>query len=70
MARYLSPVVNEFDQHPNSALVDIPTACLVLNRSRQSIYRHFQAGELTKIKVGGSTKIKVGELRNLMGVAQ
>ncbi len=60
-------VFRGFDEAPNSALVSIPTACAVSDRSRASIYRHFKSGDLTPIKVGSSTRIKVGELRRLIG---
>jgi len=70
MARYIFSQIDQFDQLPASSLVEIPTACAVTNRSRNSIYRHFEAGELTKIKIGSSTKIKVGELRRLIGEVQ
>ncbi|MBL8366519.1 MAG: helix-turn-helix domain-containing protein [Candidatus Accumulibacter sp.] len=49
--------------------MDIPDASAVSGRSRASIYRHFEAGELTKIKVGNSTRVRVGELRKLIGVS-
>ena len=40
----------------------------ISGRSRVSLYRHFIAGELTPVKVGGRTRIRVSELRALMGV--
>jgi len=61
--------VRQFDQAADSMLVDISTACTIATRSRASIYRHFHAGELTPVKVGNSTRIKVGELRRLIGAA-
>ncbi len=62
-------VFRYFDQAPDSALVDIPVACAISHRSRASIYRHFKAGDLNPIKVGNSTRIKVGELRRLIGAS-
>jgi predicted DNA-binding transcriptional regulator AlpA len=64
-----SVTVQQFDSLPNSAAIDIPDASAVSGRSRASIYRHFEAGELTKIKVGNSTRVRVGELRKLIGVS-
>lgn len=61
--------VQQFDNCPDTMLVDIPVACTVTSRSRASIYRHFNAGDLTPIKVGNSTRIKVGELRRLIGAS-
>jgi hypothetical protein len=60
-------VFRHFDTAPDSMLVGITVACAVTSRSRASIYRHFSAGDLTPIKVGSSTRIKVGELRRLIG---
>lgn len=60
-------VFRHFDQAPDSALVDISIACVVAHRSRASIYRHFKKGDLSPIKVGSSTRIKVGDLRRLIG---
>lgn len=62
-------VFRHFDQAPDSALVDITLACSIARRSRASIYRHFKAGDLIPVKVGNSTRIKVGELRRLIGAA-
>ena len=63
-----SAAVQQFDTSPNSALLDITTASTIAGRSRASIYRHFKAGELTMVKIGNSTRIRVGELRRLIGV--
>ncbi|MBK7953392.1 MAG: helix-turn-helix domain-containing protein [Candidatus Accumulibacter sp.] len=50
-------------------LLSIAEASAVSGRSRASIYRHFRAGELSQIKIGNSTRVRVGELRKLIGVA-
>lgn len=63
-----SPAVQHFDTYAHSVLVDVNDACVVARRSRASIYRHFKAGDLTMIKVGSSTRVRVGELRRLIGV--
>lgn len=62
-----SAVVQQFDTFPDSALIDIAAAGAIAGRSRASIYRHFKAGEITLVKVGHSTRIRVGELRRLIG---
>ena len=62
-----TPAVQQFDSYAPSVLVDISDACTVTGRSRASIYRHFKAGDLTLVKVGCSTRIRVGELRRLIG---
>lgn len=59
--------VQRFDELPNSALISISDSGAIAGRSRASIYRHFRAGELTLVKVGDSTRIRVGELRRLIG---
>lgn len=60
--------VQQFDTAPATAVINIKAACLISGRSRSSIYRHFKAGELTPIRVGSSTRIRVGELRRLIGL--
>lgn len=59
--------VQQFDSCPDSMLIDIPVACTLASRSRASIYRHFNSGDLTPVKVGNSTRIRVGDLRRLIG---
>ncbi len=61
--------VKQFDDAPDSMLVDITTAGTIADRSRASIYRHFNSGDLTPVKVGNSTRIRVGDLRRLIGAA-
>lgn len=65
----LPQAVQQFDALPDSAAVDLEIANLISGRSRASLYRHFKAGELSLIKVGNSTRVRVGELRKLIGVA-
>jgi hypothetical protein len=61
--------VRQFDTAPDAMLLDIPTACAISSRSRASIYRHFKAGDLNPVKVGNSTRIKVSDLRRLIGAS-
>ena len=63
-----SAAVQQFSTYDPSVLIVINDACIVAGRSRASIYRHFKSGELTAVKVGNSTRIRVGELRKLIGV--
>ena len=60
----------DFDSAPDLMLVDISTGCYWLSRSRASIYRHIASGELTAVKVGHSTRLRVGELRKLAGASR
>lgn len=66
----VSLAVENFDRLPDSALLPITDAVTVCGRSRSSVYRHAEAGELHLIKVGNSTRVRVGELRRLMGIQQ
>jgi len=61
-------VVSQFDALPDSALLTIKNAGLILSRSVCSIHRHFIAGDLTRVKIGGSTRVRVSELRALIGL--
>lgn len=61
--------VQQFDTYPDSALLSIDDACAITGRCRASIYRHFKAGDLTLVKIRNSTRIRVGELRRLIGAA-
>jgi hypothetical protein len=61
--------LKRFPAMPDDALIDIPTGIALSNRSRASIYRHFKDGDLTLVKVGNSTRIKVGEMRRLIRAA-
>ena len=60
-------VFRNFNDAPDAMLIDIGTAGAIAGRSRASLYRHFKAGELTLVKVGNSTRIRVGDLRRLIG---
>ncbi|PKO84920.1 MAG: transcriptional regulator [Betaproteobacteria bacterium HGW-Betaproteobacteria-11] len=59
-----------FDTAPASALVTIAQATALMSRSRASVYRHNKSGELPFVKLGKSTRIRVGDLRRLIGAAQ
>ena len=69
VAPIIPKAVSHFDQSPDSALVSLETAGIILVRSRASLYRDAKAGRLNFIKIGNSTRLRVGELRALMGVA-
>lgn len=59
-------VFRHFDDAPNSMLIDIGTAATISRRSRASIYRHIKAGDLELVKVGSSSRIRIGDLRQLI----
>ena len=60
--------IRNFDHCPDAMLVSIPETAAVISRSRASIYRHFEKGELSPVKIGNSTRIRVGEIRRLIGL--
>ena len=68
-SKQIPEVVSQFDRMPDQAVVDLNNASAISGRSRASIYRHFKAGELTLVKVGNSTRVRVGDLRRLIGAA-
>jgi len=68
-SKQIPEVVAQFDRMPDQAVVDLNNASAISGRSRASLYRHFWSGELTLVKVGNSTRVRVGELRRLIGAA-
>lgn len=60
--------ISNFDQAPDDALVSLSYAGSVATRSRASLYRDNKAGRLPFIKVGGSTRVRVSDLRKLIGL--
>jgi len=70
MKSSISPAVQQFDALSDSTLLPLADAGNVLGgRSRASLYRDSRAGKLTLIKIGHSTRVRVGELRKLIGAA-
>ena len=66
MSMPVNQSVEHFDKLPSSALVDLSSAGLICHRSRASVYRHIKAGDLELIKVGSSSRVRVGDLRKLI----
>lgn len=62
----LPVAVAQFNNFPGSALIDISAICLLTGQSRATINRHFASGRLTRIKIGTSTRARVGEVRLLI----
>lgn len=58
--------VRDFDNAPESMLLNFAAATTISTRSRSSLYRDAKAGKLQLVKVGNSTRIRVGELRRLI----
>lgn len=63
----LPAAVRNFDDAPESMLVDLHAAGIIASRSRVSLYRDARAGRIQLVKVGRSTRIRVGDLRRLIG---
>ena len=62
-----SIIVQQFDHAADSALVSINDAGAIASRSRASLYRDNKAGRLPFVKICGSTRIRVSDLRKLIG---
>lgn len=58
--------IRDFDSAPDSMLLDIASASAISTRSRSSLYRDAKAGRLHMVKIGNSTRIRVGELRRMI----
>lgn len=67
MAIVITPSAEQFSRLDANALVDIHTTCAVIGKSRNSVYRMFQSGDLEPIKIGHSTRIRVADIRRLIG---
>lgn len=65
-AATVSTAVLNFDRYPDTAFVSIKDVVAIAGRSRASIYRDHDAGLLPFVKLGASTRIKVGDLRRYM----
>lgn len=61
--------IEQFDRAPDTALVSLAAASVIASRSRASLYRDHKAGRLPFIKVASSTRIRVADLRKLIGAA-
>lgn len=58
----------DIDRAPDSQLVSINDACILLAISRATFYRLVQANKIRLIKIGFGSKASVGDLRRLIGV--
>lgn len=67
MNRKTLAALEQFDHAPDSALVTLSTASTIASRSRCSLYRDNKAGRLPFVKVASSTRVRVGDLRKLIG---
>lgn len=65
--RLLAASSDALRNHSDDDLVPVPVACMAIGKSVNSLYRMFADGTLTKHKIGGSTRVRVRELRKLIG---
>lgn len=63
-------IFEQFEHAPNSALVSLSSSSIIAARSRASLYRDNKVGLLPFVKVGSSTRVRVGDLRKLIGAAR
>jgi len=60
----LKRILMRFDDLPDDAVIDIRVVAAVLNRSPSSIWRDVANGRMPKpIKIGGSTRFAIGNVR-------
>jgi hypothetical protein len=57
------------DDAPDNYLVSLNEAGDLLDRSRVSLYRDIKAGRLRLIKIGNSSRLRLGDIRTLIGEA-
>lgn len=57
------------DDAPDNYLVSLNEASDLLDRSRVSLYRDVKAGRLRLIKIGNSSRLRLGDIRALIGGA-
>jgi predicted DNA-binding transcriptional regulator AlpA len=70
MRRRVDRTLETFPSLPDAALVDIRVVSALLGRSRASIWRDVATGRLpAPIKLGGSTRWRVGGVRAALGGA-
>ena len=67
MKATIPEIVSQFDRMPDQAVIDLSSAVIISGRSRASLYRHFRAGELNLVKIGNSTRVRVADIRHLIG---
>jgi len=67
--QFLAASSAALQKYNDDDLVPIPVACSAIGKGVNSVYRMFSAGSLTKHKIGGSTRVRVAELRKLIGGA-
>lgn len=67
MKKTVFDLIRDFDSAPGSMMLDITTASKISSRSRSSLYRDAKTGRIRMIKVGSSTRIRVSDLRCLIG---
>lgn len=68
-SKSLSQTVKNFDQLPDGANVGLNDASILTGRAKPTLYRDAAKGLIKFIKVGHSTRIRVGDLRRYLNGA-
>ena len=63
----VSPTVLNFDVLPDSVLAGTREYKALTGRSRASFYRDAENGLITLIRIGGSVRGRLGDIRRLLG---
>lgn len=58
--------IQHFDTLPDSALLSVSEVMALTGFSMTSVYRRFYDGTLDRLKLGRSTRIRVGQLRQML----
>ena len=69
MQTKLKTTIEHTSEVPTWALMNVNTTCEMLAISRSSFYRLLKSGKLCAVKVGESTRVRVGDVQALIGGA-
>jgi hypothetical protein len=62
-------VVVDLDTLPNSSALTVPQTAGVLNVAEVTVWRWLREGRIKSFKISCSRRIRVGDLKGVMGVA-
>lgn len=60
--------ITDYEGKRGTDLVDLTTAGALLGRSRSSMYRHLNSGDVTPVRLGGAVRVRLADLRKLLGL--
>ncbi|MEF8760390.1 MAG: helix-turn-helix domain-containing protein [Candidatus Accumulibacter sp. UW25] len=67
MQQELKTTTEHCNEVPTWALMNVNTACAMLSLSRSSFYRLVKSGKLQTVKLGATTRVRVGDVQALIG---